>query len=706
MTHHPSRHLLGFAGSIGVLAALATALPCAASGGQRPAPPVTLDAPPSLVVEAIVTDKKGGPVEDLRVRDFEVAVDGRRRVGKALARLYRGPGAELLAASHEATTPGEVSAVAEPSRLMVLVVDQTSFAPQDEVRARALAEAWLDLTGLSDRVALVVLPAGPGTTVVSYERADLARSLAAIRALRGAGADAPSADNEAGRDAAAGAATASADDPRRAAGVAADPRNGEPNVEPRAATGALAGLPPGVATLDEQHALATLSGLRQVVNGLGSVPGAKTVLLLSSGLAVTSAAAEVGALTTQAARGHVRIFVLQVPTMSALGQTGARVLQIIAQETGGLVVPPTAKPEAALPRLAGQLTFSYLLLLPPMPGDIDPVSHSLQVSVPGRRGLTVQVPRLLATGRVSAVDLAKALSPRAVPPPQPRGTPGPGRGNDSAIPLFKHDAALDQVLARVSQYVLDYGQALTSVVAEETYTQEVRGEPASRITVNGKPMGGGPKSVTLTSDYLLVKVPGVEGWVPFRDVFAVDGQPVRGREDRLVKLFLEAPTSSVAMERANAIWLESARYNIGSVRRTINAPLLPLWFLEPRSLRRFAFRKAGEETQAGARVAVIEFNEAVHPTFIKTPEGADLPSRGKIWIDPVNGRIHRTVLMASMATITVNYGPRSEVPGVWVPVTMEERYETQGVTITGKASYSKFRRFLVTTTEQVTLPKK
>ena len=67
-------------------------------------------------------------------------------------------------------------------------------------------------------------------------------------------------------------------------------------------------------------------------------------------------------------------------------------------------------------------------------------------------------------------------------------------------------------------------------------------------------------------------------------------------------------------------------------------------------------------------------------------------------------RIHRTLLIASMATITVDYGPRHEVP--WMPVTMEERYERQGVTISGKASYSKFRRFQVTTTEQVTLPKK
>jgi VWFA-related protein len=713
---HGWRHLLRAAAPIAVLSVLAAAAACASAGGERPpsgptaveppSPPVTLDAPPSLVVEAIVTDKKGVPVEDLRVRDFQVSVDGRRRFGLALARLYRGPGAELLAQSRPATTSGEVAPLAEASRLMVIVVDQASLAPRDEVRARALAAAWLNLTGLSDRVAVVTLPARSETTTVSYERADLEKTIAGIRALRMADTAALASDSEAERGVAMAGATASADESRRMGSAATEPAKGDPNVEPRGVARDRADLRPDVTTLDEQHAVTMLTGLRQVLSALRRVPGAKTVLLLSAGLVATSAAAEARAVTLEAARAQARIFVLQVPTMSAFGEAGARDLHLLAQETGGLVVPPTGKPDAALQGLAGQLAFSYLLLLAPMPGDNEAAPHELQVTLPGRANLMVQVPKLLAPGRVSTADLATALSPRATPPPRPFLTPGPTRGERSAIPQFKHDAALDRVLARVSQYVWDYGQALSSVVAEETYTQEVRGEPAARITLNGKSVGGGSKSVTLTSDYLLVQVPGIDGWVPFRDVFAVNGQPVSGREDRLVKLFLAPASSSVALERANAISLESARYNIGSVRRNINAPLLPLWFLEPRSLRRFAFRKAGEETLAGSRLVVIEFNEVAHPTFIKTPEGADLPARGRIWIDQLNGRIHRTVLMVSMATITVNYGPRDEVPGLWLPVTMDERYENQGVTITGKASYSKFRRFQVTTTEQVTLPKK
>jgi hypothetical protein len=91
-----------------------------AAGPQRlPAdpqlPPASLGAPPALIVDAIVVDRKGAPVEDMRARDFEVIVDGRRRNGVAMARAYREPGAAGVAALRPATVPGEVQPIVEPS---------------------------------------------------------------------------------------------------------------------------------------------------------------------------------------------------------------------------------------------------------------------------------------------------------------------------------------------------------------------------------------------------------------------------------------------------------------------------------------------------------------------------------------------------------------------------------------------------------------
>ena len=182
-----------------------------------------------------------------------------------------------------------------------------------------------------------------------------------------------------------------------------------------------------------------------------------------------------------------------------------------------------------------------------------------------------------------------------------------------------------------------HGKELSSIVCEETYTQEAN-EPdpvAGRtIVLDGRPgvppVNANVKTTrTLVSDYLQVKVPNLDGWLPFRDVFEVDGERVRDRQDRLTKLFLESPPERV-LENAQAIVRDSARYNLGSVRRDLNLPTLPLWFLELKNNRRFNFRKVGEETLSGRRVTVVEYTEIIHPTIIKTPEGDDIVASGRI----------------------------------------------------------------------------
>ena len=711
---------------VGVACLLAVATACATTGGaprggaptvEPDTPPLTLDAPPKLVVEAIVVDKKGAPVEGLRARDFAVSIDGRRRAGMAIARLYRGPGANLLAASRTATTPGEVLPIPEPSRTIVAILDQASFFPGDETRAREVVNSCLTLLGLSDRIAVVSLPARPGAAAISFDRAAIRQTLANLRALGALGAEAlniEAADTRSTAD-----VRAAVDDaPRPVGGGAAGSARADANPErPTGSPGAIPALddprPAGGAggretvspAVSRAHAISTLSGLRQVLQVLGMAPGAKTVLFISSGLVATDAASLAQAVVEDAARAQARIFVLQVPSSSRFGESGARDLHLLAQETGGRLIPLTSKPEQALERLAGQLAFSYLLLLAPMPGDSDPVSHALQVTLPRRPDLTVQAARRVAPGRLAPNALVKALSPRASPPPAAAGEhPQP-----PALPPAQHDSSLALLLDRVSQYVWDYGRELSSVVSEETYTQEVHGDSnvgRVNVTINGKPVPAWTtKSRQLVSDFLLVRPPGLDGWLPFRDVFEVDGERVRDRQDRLVKLFLQS-APDVALESANEILRESARYNIGPIRRNLNLPTLALWFLEPESRHRFSFRRAGEETLAGRRVSVLDYSETSHPTIIKTSGGDDVPASGRLWVEPANGRILRTVLKASVATITVTYAPREELPGLWLPVMMEEKYAAGNLAITGTATYARFRQFQVSTTEQIALPKK
>ena len=74
------------------------------------------------------------------------------------------------------------------------------------------------------------------------------------------------------------------------------------------------------------------------------------------------------------------------------------------------------------------------------------------------------------------------------------------------------------------------------------------------------------------------------------DVFEVDGNPVRDRQERLTRLFNDS--SAAGSDRMAAIINESARYNIGDIVRTVNTPLMPLLFLDPEHQPRFKFTMA------------------------------------------------------------------------------------------------------------------
>lgn len=253
---------------------------------------------------------------------------------------------------------------------------------------------------------------------------------------------------------------------------------------------------------------------------------------------------------------------------------------------------------------------------------------------------------------------------------------------------------LDAVVARAAAYVDRYQRDFAMVVSEERYDQEARypAAPMSRIR-------DVTTRTTLRSDFLLVSN-AAGGWLPFRDVFEQDGMPVRDREERLSKLFLTDAGSAVS--QAGRIVEESARYNLGSLNRNINLPTLALVFLTDAQRHRFAFSDGGLD----GRTRVVQFQETGRPTYVSTTGGRDLPISGRYWVDEASGRIERSELVAVDAVldakITVTYRA-DESAGLWVPAKMEELYkqQTDRSEIRGVASYSRFRRFQVKTTEDI-----
>jgi hypothetical protein len=285
-------------------------------------------------------------------------------------------------------------------------------------------------------------------------------------------------------------------------------------------------------------------------------------------------------------------------------------------------------------------------------------------------------------------------------------TPGVRAGGDPA--MGTQEPSQQDVLARASTYAADFQKQLAGIVLEETYEQDVRGIP-------GMQMRTGSMRRTLRSDVLLVKVEGVDRWVQFRDVFEVDGKPLRDRDARLEQLFLKPSRSSFA--QAERIALESARHNLGNVQRTINLPVLALIFLDPAQLPRFTFtrvRPGNIRPFAGIIAAdddvwALQFQEDKTNTVIRTTANRDLPAHGRFWIDAPTGRVLRTEIISEDVSIRgkVDVTYRLE-PGLGflVPGEMREEYINRGrnTRILGEARYGKFKKFSVTTEETIKKP--
>jgi hypothetical protein len=274
---------------------------------------------------------------------------------------------------------------------------------------------------------------------------------------------------------------------------------------------------------------------------------------------------------------------------------------------------------------------------------------------------------------------------------------------------------LSGVLSRAASYVEKFADRVSGFVNEETYVQDVY-PPVNRF--GARPGGArpytGPVHRELRSDLLLVRPVGADGWMQFRDVTAVDGRQLKDRNDRLARLFLEPSKSTAA--QARKIMNESARYNIGDIERNINLPVLALAVLDRRMQPGFAFalEPAGTKHDLPKSAAftappdalVVSFRETQLRTMVASPQGKNMASTGRFWIDRLTSQIYMTEISGEdswlKAVIHVAYGhvDSIELP---VPVEMHERYENKlnGTRVDGSAAYSNFREFTVNVDENI-----
>jgi hypothetical protein len=271
---------------------------------------------------------------------------------------------------------------------------------------------------------------------------------------------------------------------------------------------------------------------------------------------------------------------------------------------------------------------------------------------------------------------------------------------------------LPVVLQRVADYVVHYQQVISGVVAEEHYVQNA--DKSERPFVTHR---------ELKSDLLLLRAEGqANGYVQFRDVYEVDGDPVRDRSDRLLKLFLNPNANESAKKQAAEIMNESARYNIGSVQRNVNTPMFGLILFDPTYQPRFKYSISTEHKgtprglpksdayRLSSDTWEIDYEEVGMPTVIQG-DGQDAKSHGRIWVDPETNRILITELVNEAKTVrtTIRVSYQSmPLEGVLLPVDMRETYllKNRFYTFEGEATYGNFRRFSVNTEEVIGEPKK
>jgi len=287
----------------------------------------------------------------------------------------------------------------------------------------------------------------------------------------------------------------------------------------------------------------------------------------------------------------------------------------------------------------------------------------------------------------------------------------------AAVPLTAQspaEADLEQLLAKATWYAIDFVNKLSNVVAEERYIQDSNVALATVAIpgLNGRGAAGmnvprgSSRHRELRSDFLIVKS-AADLWTPFRDVFEVDHIPIRDRDQRLAKLFLSAKPDADAEAQAKAIADESGRYNLGAVQRTINNPVFALAFLQPDVRAHFKFTEGKPDRKAGPDIRVIDYVEEWRPTVITGLPGQEMPAFGRFWIENATGRVVKAEIRVEVREIKANLTTTfraDERLGIDVPSEFREDYDLRDSRVSGVASYARFRKFEVKSSEELATP--
>lgn len=255
------------------------------------------------------------------------------------------------------------------------------------------------------------------------------------------------------------------------------------------------------------------------------------------------------------------------------------------------------------------------------------------------------------------------------------------------------DTSERAVVSAGGAYVAEYQRQLTSILADELYTQEI---------VDQRPHDANmPRSRRLRSEVFFMFAPATREWMAIRDVLEADGAPLEDRPD-----LRHALSTRSARDAAGAFKEYNSRFNIGRTFRNFNEPTLALLVLDEEHRHRFSFDRKEVERREGAALVTIAFTEKESPTLIRDVKRGRVFAKGELIIEAGTGRIHRTALTASVGELRVRlvtlYSPDPRL-GLLVPSLFTEEYEygtprtsarqSDYEKIACSARYTNYRRF-------------
>jgi hypothetical protein len=242
------------------------------------------------------------------------------------------------------------------------------------------------------------------------------------------------------------------------------------------------------------------------------------------------------------------------------------------------------------------------------------------------------------------------------------------------------------VIAKSVAYLEDYKEALQFVLADEVTLQDVfnqLGRQAAHRETSG--------------EFFLAYLPAEGGWVGVRDIATVDCVPVE-RRDNLRELLTKASFARIGRQLVD----RNARYNIGSVSRNMNDPMLALVILDDKHRGRFRFERRRVEPTPTGPLVTVAFTERDEPTLVRGADGSRIFAKGELMIDAATGRLVRTVIIlkdkATTGTLTTVFTGHEKL-GLWLPSVMDERYDHEidrvKEVVVAKSIYTNYRRFNV-----------